>query len=155
VACVGVVLHVQAPDARSAQAIVRIAPGGNAQGKRPVLTFFYDDNNIYDPQVCRVRVARVGAVGDAWLWKEWLVGSKPRGFKLVHGDALTAGVYEISSMRAAPGATGLRKWALSPWSRIVTQPLCARSSGEARPHSAMPRSRMIWRSHSSGASIGS
>jgi hypothetical protein len=88
----------------ASQAKVRIAPGGGKLGGPPSLTFCYEDTSVYDPQISRIRVAHVGgnrrvyeiaAIGDAWLWGKWLVGTVPPGFRLVEGDRLEAGVYEV------------------------------------------------------------
>ena len=96
----------EAEDSPACGVAIRIAPRGGGPGHRPVLSFCYEEGDGYDPQIYRVRVARVdddadrrineiAAVGDRWLWKEWVVGAVPRGFRRVAGDTLVAGVYEV------------------------------------------------------------
>lgn len=86
------------------QANIRIVPRENENGQPPSLTFCYEESSAYDPQIRRIRMARVTgdrkvyeitAIGNAFLWREWPVGTVPRGFKLVEGDRLLAGVYEV------------------------------------------------------------
>jgi len=86
-------------------AVIVIAPRTTTSGRQPMLAFCFEDNDLYDPQINRIRVARVSggpkvayeiaAADGAFLWKEWLVGTVPAGFRLVEGGALSAGVYEV------------------------------------------------------------
>lgn len=95
-------LEVQPSPASHAK--VRVALGVSVDGRVRTLNFCYDESTAYDPQIHRIRMARVTgdrkvfeivAVGDAFLWKDWIVGTVPRGFTLVQGDRLAAGVYEV------------------------------------------------------------
>lgn len=85
-------------------AFILTTPRVEGRNKSLVLTFCYDGDTQYDPQIDRIRVARVHgpkasceirATGEAWLWNEWVVGSVPSGFQLVGCDPLTAGEYEV------------------------------------------------------------
>ena len=86
------------------QAKVRIALR-DTKGTEPAsLSFCYDDGSAYDPQIRRIRMAyvsgdrriyEVAAIGNAYLWREWPVGTVPRGFRLIEGHRLIAGTYEI------------------------------------------------------------
>jgi len=83
---------------------VLIIPRVNGTTKSLVLAFCYEDDTQYDPQIYRLRVARtslpkaaceIAAIGNAWLWKEWAVGSVPTGFRLVECGPLAPGEYEV------------------------------------------------------------
>jgi hypothetical protein len=83
---------------------VLIVPSVSGAAKALVLAFCYEDDAQYDPQIYRLRVARItspkgaceiAAIGDAWLWKEWVVGSVPTGFRLVECGPLAPGEYEV------------------------------------------------------------
>jgi hypothetical protein len=83
---------------------ILIDPRFEVAGKRLVLAFCFEDGSAYDPQIYRIRMARVdggreklevAATGDSWLWKEWTVGSLPRGFRFVERSDAAPGVYEV------------------------------------------------------------
>jgi hypothetical protein len=88
----------------SSGAFILATPRVEGPLKSLVLAFCFDGDRQYDPQIDRVRVARVHgpkascemrAMGDAWLWNEWTVGSVPPGFELLGCDPLTPGEYEV------------------------------------------------------------
>jgi len=69
-----------------------------------LLRLCYGSTSQYDPEVIHVRVAQVRggsnvceirSIKDAWLWKEWDVGTLPAGFRFVQCDKLSPGEYEI------------------------------------------------------------
>jgi hypothetical protein len=68
------------------------------------LGFCFDGNEKYDPQVARISITNVqiqdvsctvAAMDSAWLWKEWVVGTTPPGFRLEKCKQLIPGEYEI------------------------------------------------------------
>jgi hypothetical protein len=102
-----------------------------------VLTFCFEDEPSLDPQIHHIRLARVdeksGAIeitakGDSWLWKEWVVGSVPNGFKSVEKAATPPGVYE-AYVDAFVG-DGVRRISIGdnhvvhvlPWDQFDTKP---------------------------------
>jgi len=83
---------------------ILIDPRFEAASRRLVLAFCFDDDPSYDPLIHRIRMARVdgkpgtveiAAKGDAWIWKEWTVGTVPDGFRSVERTPTPAGVYEV------------------------------------------------------------
>jgi len=116
---------------------ILIDPRFEVPGKRVVLAFCFEDAPAYDPQIYRIRMAQVdggsgkvevAATGDSWLWKEWTVGSVPRGFKSVERSATPPGIYEVyvdavvgdGVRRILVGDDGAVR--VLPWDQFDTKP---------------------------------
>src|SRR5882762_7182605 len=94
----------QSTPAPASGAGIIIVPSVKRPGKTLGFEFCYYDNAKYDPQITHIRVAGVGASRDvceivatkrAWLWKNWVVGTVPKGFRSIECRALSPGEYEV------------------------------------------------------------
>ena len=94
----------QSTPAPASGAGIIIVPSVTRPEKQLGFEFCYYDNAKYDPQIIHIRVAGVGASRDvceivatkrAWLWKNWLVGTVPKGFRSIECRALSPGEYEV------------------------------------------------------------
>jgi hypothetical protein len=119
--------------ASSPQINITVQPIGSLPGLR--LGFCFDGNGEYDPQVVRISITNVqmqeisctvSAIDSAWLWKEWVVGTAPPGFRLEKCKQLVPGEYEIYV--SAIMAKGVRRLLLDNHGSVKLLPWSAGSS---------------------------
>lgn len=89
---------------------ILIDPHFEETGRQIVLAFCFEDDPSHDPLIHRIRMARIdgkpgtveiAAKGESWLWKEWIVGTVPAGFRSVERTPTPPGVYEVTLMHSS------------------------------------------------------
>jgi hypothetical protein len=114
---------------------ILIVPTAEATTKTLKFKFCYHGDSSYDPEIWEIVIGnaagvrcQISADGDAWLWKEWTMGTVPKGFRANGCESLPQGDYEV--MVSAVFGSGQVRIAIDrggdvrrlPWDKLSSTP---------------------------------